>query len=223
MIHPHLQNVVKRIYDEAASRYDWQHYFLTAGSDKRGRIWLVNKTVGPGMHILDNGAGTGSTGIMAARITGQTGSVTFFDLSEGMLQIARKKVEKTGLSCPVYYQQGDMHHLPFEDEHFDTVLATYSLDPLKDPMQAFHEMYRVTKPGGLIGVAHETVPQSRFLNMLTDKIERIIWHLPSLSLACRPVNIWSGINQLNGYLTEEKKIGVPLWPFQLLIFRKKVT
>ncbi len=222
MIPAHPQNDVRKIYDEAASRYDWQHAILTAGADNRGRRWLINKTVGPGIHILDAGSGTGSTGIAAARIAGKNGSVTFYDLSPGMLEIAGKKAQKSNIDCPFFFETGDLHQLPFSDNHFNTVLSTYSLDPLSYPLKAFSELYRVTKPGGLIGVAHETAPQKNFLDSISKSIEHLIWYLPKLSLACRPIEILSHLNEYKGHLVDQKRIGVPLWPFQLFIFRKKL-
>lgn len=222
MIRPHLQDDVKRIYDEAASHYDWQHSLLTAGTDNRGRRWVINKTVGPGIHVLDAGAGTGSTGMAAGRIVGKTGSVTLFDLSPKMLNVAKGKIQKEEISCPFYYKTGDLHQLPFEDEHFDTVLSTYSLDPLRDPIQAFKEMYRVTQKGGLIGVAHEVAPHSGILRIISDGVERMVWHVPKLGLACRPVDIIPVLGSLKGYLIDQKRIGVPLWPFQLFVFRKEI-
>ena len=220
MIRPHLQDEVKWIYDHAASRYDWQHAILTAGSDNRGRRWLINKTVGPGIHILDAGSGTGSTGIAAGRIAGKNGSVTFYDLSTGMLEVAKEKARKSDITCPFFFETGDLHQLPFDDEHFNTVLSTYSLDPLSDPLIAFGELYRVTKPGGLIGVAHETAPKSPVLNGISKGIEHAIWYLPKLSLACRPIEIISHLNEFKGHLLDQNRIGVPLWPFQLFVFRK---
>ena len=54
------------IYGRIARRYDRQHALITARSDQRGRALLVESAVREGDVVLDCGAGTGSTGILAA-------------------------------------------------------------------------------------------------------------------------------------------------------------
>jgi demethylmenaquinone methyltransferase/2-methoxy-6-polyprenyl-1,4-benzoquinol methylase len=95
------------VYDRVSRRYDFQHSFFTAGSDQRGRRLLVEKTVKPGDRVLDCGAGTGSTSLMAARSVGPTGKVTLFDISEGMLAVAKQKAANGGLLDQLAFQTGD--------------------------------------------------------------------------------------------------------------------
>ena len=121
---------LKRIYGHRAKRYDFQHAFITAKADQMGRKLLVKKSVAEGNEVLDCGSGTGTTGIMAAQKIGRNGKITFFDLSDDMLAVAKKKVTREGLQDRVTFQVGDMVHLPFDDNKFDVVLSTYSLCPL---------------------------------------------------------------------------------------------
>ena len=180
---------VNQIYNRAARRYDRQHGFLTAGSDQRGRMMVVAQTVSPGDTVLDCGAGTGSTALLAAQRAGDTGSVTLFDLSANMLAIARQRAETAGLAARITVQTGDMLRLPFDDNSFDAVLSTYSICPLYDPAQGALELYRVVKPGGRIGVAHSTEPQRRWVKWLADAVEAVVWKIPALSLGCRAVSV----------------------------------
>jgi len=115
---------------------------------------------------------------------------------------------------------GDMAQLPFSDGRFDVVLSTYSLCPLHDPRLAARELYRVTRPGGLIGIAHSTEPQRRWVRWLADRAENLIWRFPGLSMGCRAVEVLPALQEAGGELIFQRYYGVPLWPFLASVLRK---
>jgi demethylmenaquinone methyltransferase/2-methoxy-6-polyprenyl-1,4-benzoquinol methylase len=211
------------VYNRVAERYDFQHSFFTAKSDQRGRELLVDKAVSPGDRVLDCGAGTGSTGLLAAQKVGATGKVVLFDMSDGMLAVATQKMVQARMQERVEFEAGDMLGLPFEDNSFDVVLSTYSLCPVYDPVRAATELYRVTRPGGRIGIAHSTDPNTPLVKWLADRVERIVWHLPSLSLGCRSVSVLPVLQQLKCKVIFKKYMGVPLWPFLVFVAEKQAT
>jgi len=173
-----------------------------------------------GDHVLDSGAGTGSTGLMAARKAGARGKVTLFDLSEDMLAVAREKAARAGLHDRLVFQTGDMVHLPFADASFDAVLSTYSLCPLYDPAQGALELYRVLRPGGRLGCAHSAEPQGRFARWLADRVEDVAWRVPWLSMGCRAVSVVPTLERAGGRVEFLGHIGVPLWPFLVFVVGK---
>lgn len=211
---------LKQIYARLARHYDLQHGLITARTDQRGRRQLVELLVDPSDRVLDCGAGTGSTGILAAQRVGLSGQVILFDLSEDMLAVAQEKVSHANLQDTVDIQAGDMQQLPFEDNHFDVVLSTYSLCPVTDPTLGARELYRVTRPGGMIGITHSTHPQHPLLRWLSDKVENMAWRLPWLSMGCRAVEVRPALEAAGGRVVLEKHIGIPLWPFLLLVIEK---
>ena len=211
---------LKDVYGRIAHRYDSQHSLITAKADQRGRKLLVENAVREGDEVLDCGAGTGTTGIMAAEKAGAEGKVMMFDLSDGMLEVARKKVIENKLQNRVTFQTGDMVHLPFDDNTFDVVLSTYSLCPLYNPAKGALEMYRVTKPGGKVACAHSTEPDNLSLKWLADKVEDIAWHFHWLSMGCRSVSVLPALQKAGGKVLFSKHIGVPLWPFFVFIVEK---
>jgi ubiquinone/menaquinone biosynthesis C-methylase UbiE len=214
---------LKAIYGNIANRYDFQHALITARSDQRGRRILVENAVNEGDEVLDCGSGTGTTGIMAAKKVGQRGKVTFFDLSEYMLSVAREKVGQQNLQERVTFQTGDMVHLPFDDNSFDVVLSTYSLCPVYDPINGALELYRVTKAGGRLGIAHSTEPENVIVKYLAERIEDIAWHIPWLSMGCRSVDVVAALIKAGGKVLLTRYIGVPLWPFLVFIIEKPST
>ena len=214
---------LKSVYDRVAKRYDFQHSFFTAKSDQRGRELLVDMAVSIGDRVLDCGAGTGSTGLLAAEKVGESGKVTLFDISEGMLAVAKKKAVQDQMRERVEIKVGDMLDLPFEDNSFDVVLSTYSMCPVYDPAKAATELYRVTGPGGRIGIAHSTEPETPFVKWMADQVENIVWHIPSISLGCRSVAVLPTLEQLGCKTIFKKHIGVPLWPFLVCVAEKQAT
>lgn len=95
--------------------------------------------------VLDVGAGTGRLAIRMARAGAR---VTALDISEQMvnkLQVISYKLQVV---------TGDAESLPFKDDSFDTVVATFLIVHLKDLRRFFDEAYRVLKNGGLFLVTN---------------------------------------------------------------------
>jgi ubiquinone/menaquinone biosynthesis C-methylase UbiE len=103
-----------------------------------------------GMRLLDVGCGPGSiTRGLAERLA--PGQVVGLDLSPAILTAARQDAVERGLGN-LRYQQGDVYNLPFPDASFDAVFAHQVLQHLREPGNALREMFRVVRPGGLVGV-----------------------------------------------------------------------
>jgi ubiquinone/menaquinone biosynthesis C-methylase UbiE len=214
---------LKAVYDRIAKRYDFRHAFLTARADQRGRKMVVERTVGLGDKVLDCGAGTGSTALLAAQKAGLDGKVTLFDMSDGMLAVAKERAAAAGVRERLEFRTGDMLDLPFGDNRFDAVLSAYSLCPLYDPAKGALELYRVVKPGGRIGVAHSTDPERPVGKWLADKVERAVWHFPTISMGCRSVSVLPALERAGGRIAFKRHIGVPLWPFLVFVVEKPAT
>jgi ubiquinone/menaquinone biosynthesis C-methylase UbiE len=211
---------LRAVYDHVARWYDVQHRVVTFGSDQRGREMVVRRTVREGDRVIDAGAGTGASALMASVRVGPSGDVTLYDFSAGMLGEARRKAREQGPGGALGFVRGDMNRLPFDDGTFDAALSTYSMCPLYDPAAAARELYRVVRPGGRIGVAHSTEPDGAFVKWLADLAERVYWKVPELSLGCRAVEVLPALESAGGAVIFRKKIGFPLWPFLVFVVEK---
>lgn len=211
---------VQAIYDRIANAYNFQHSLLTAGSDQRGRALLVEHAVISGDIVLDCGAGTGRTALLAAK---KARRVVLCDISEGMLAVARRNLGKLELRAEVELKTGDILNLPFADGEFDVALSTYSLCPVFDPTKGAQELFRVTKPGGRIGVAHSTEPSSKPVKALAGLVEAVVWRFPHVSLGCRPVSVLPALEGLGCKVLFKRVLGVPLWPFLVFVVQKPET
>ncbi len=139
------KNRVRDIYNKTAGYYNIFHNLGTFGLDEKGRNILINRTIKKNMYVLDAGGGTGITAIKTGYKVSESGKVVILDLSENMLEQARKNIEKLGMVQKFELKVGDMYKIPYPDETFDTVLSTYSTCPLENPMNAVQEMLRVLK------------------------------------------------------------------------------
>ncbi|HLR25478.1 MAG TPA: methyltransferase domain-containing protein [Fodinibius sp.] len=220
MVDPLSKDKLKSVYNKVASRYDWQHSFFTLNADQKGRKLVVSHTINSGDQVIDAGAGTGTTALMAAQKAGSKGKVTLYDFNEEMLNKAREKAEKAHLTDRLTFRQGDIEKLPFEGGSFDVGLSTYSMCPLYKPSVAAKELYRVIRAGGKIGIAHSIAPQNAAIKKLSEWVENIYWKIPELSLGCRAVEVLPTLESRGGKLIFKKKIGVPLWPFLVFVVEK---
>lgn len=99
-------------------------------------------------RIMDLGCGTGRHTIYLAQ---QGFDVYATDISETGLEITKKKADNLNLTN-IIYKQHDMATIPFEDDSFDAVLCIWTTGHglLNDVRRNVDEMYRVTKPGGIV-------------------------------------------------------------------------
>jgi len=104
----------------------------------------------PGMKVLDCGCGPGSITLGLAEIVAP-GEAIGTDVEDSQLELGRNAAMKRGLSN-AHFECADAYQLPFADESFDAVFISAVLGNLREPLRGLAEIYRVLKPGGVIGV-----------------------------------------------------------------------
>lgn len=156
----HKTQQVEAMFDSIAPAYDFMNSAMSFGLHRR---WL-RKAIGivagqlPA-HVLDVATGTADVAIALARRLPKA-RVTGIDLSEGMLAVGRKKVEKAALADRILLQQADCLHLPFADNTFDCVTVAYGVRNFEHLLEGYREMTRVLRKGGTLVVIELSTPRS---------------------------------------------------------------
>ncbi len=151
---------VELMFDNIAPAYDTLNHRLSLNIDRGWRKKAIRqlKPYQP-QAILDIATGTGDFAIMAAQML-KPQRLTGVDISEGMMDIGRKKVAAKGLSDIITFDKEDCTHLSYPDASYDAVMAAFGIRNFADLDKGLAEMYRVLRPGGHLSIVELTTPVS---------------------------------------------------------------
>ncbi|MBQ9451275.1 MAG: bifunctional demethylmenaquinone methyltransferase/2-methoxy-6-polyprenyl-1,4-benzoquinol methylase UbiE [Bacteroidales bacterium] len=156
---------IQQMFDGIAPDYDRLNHLMSLGVDRSWRRRALREIVVPGRsrEILDIACGTGDFSIAIARKLPSGGLVTGLDLSEGMLAVMRRKVEKAGLARTISCMQGDSETMPFADGSFDVATIAFGIRNFEHREAALQEILRVLRPGGRLVILELSVPENKLL------------------------------------------------------------
>jgi demethylmenaquinone methyltransferase/2-methoxy-6-polyprenyl-1,4-benzoquinol methylase len=149
---------VARMFDSISWRYDLLNHLLSANVDViwRRKAMRELKALKPKL-ILDVATGTGDLAIQAIKSL-DPDKVIGVDISAGMMEIGRKKIEQKGLEKKIELRRGDSENLPFEENKFDAVIVAFGVRNFENLEKGLAEMLRVVKPGGKVVVLEFSKP-----------------------------------------------------------------
>jgi demethylmenaquinone methyltransferase / 2-methoxy-6-polyprenyl-1,4-benzoquinol methylase len=150
---------VAKMFDNISARYDFLNHLLSMGIDKgwRRKAIAMLKPLRP-KAILDVATGTGDFAIQAMELAPD--KITGVDISEGMLEVGRKKIEKLGLSNRIDLKSGDSENLGFPENNFDAVIVAFGVRNFENLEKGLGEIFRVLKPGGMLVVLEFSRPRA---------------------------------------------------------------
>ncbi len=150
---------VADMFDSIAFRYDFLNRFLSAGID----IWWRKKAIKQlsslqPKHVLDVATGTADVALMTYDAL-KPEKITGIDISEGMLDLGRKKIAARGLENTIKLYTGDSENIGFKENTFDAVTVSFGVRNFQNLSKGLEEMRRVLKPGGKLVVLEFSKPK----------------------------------------------------------------
>lgn len=103
-------------------------------------------------RIIDVGCGSGATGLVLAERFVDS-EVVGIDLSEPLLQLARRTAQDSDLGDRVSFEIADVQEIPYEDDSFDVVINTNMLHLVEHPITMLNEIERILVPVGHLFIA----------------------------------------------------------------------
>jgi len=206
---------VTRSKDEARANYNrlsrW--YDWIAGSEARYRqIGVQALGLQPAERLLEIGFGTGNCLLDFARQAGPDGLVCGIDLSEGMAAVAGKSLSKAGLGERVSLVLGDAVELPFRDDSFDAIFASFTLELFDTPdiPRMLRQCSRILRPEGRLAAV--TLVKSDQPGFAERVYEWFHARMP-VAVDCRPIRAQAALLEIGFEITEvisEKMWGLPV-------------
>lgn len=150
---------VTQMFDNISGDYDGLNRVISMGIDQSWRNNVVRSVLKWNPEdLLDIATGTGDLAILFAEKS-KIEKITGLDLSEGMLEVGRKKVAQKDLSSRISLIQGDSEKLPFEDKSFDAITVAFGIRNFENLEAGLAEILRVLRPGGIFVILETSVPE----------------------------------------------------------------
>jgi len=125
----------------------------------------------PGETVLDLGSGGGIDVLLSARRVGPTGKAYGLDMTDEMLDLARRNAAEAGASN-VEFLRGHIEDIPLPNNTVDVVISNCVINLSLDKPAVFASVHRVLRPGGRLGVS-DVVAENQL--SATERGERGAW------------------------------------------------
>ncbi len=124
----------------------------------------------PGEVVLDLGSGGGIDVLLSARRVGPTGFAYGLDMTDAMLDLARRNAAERGVSN-VQFLKGEIEHIPLPDASVDVIISNCVINLSADKPQVLREAFRVLKPRGRFAIS-DIVVQGQLPAEIRQSIEQ---------------------------------------------------
>ncbi len=148
---------ITKMFDNIAESYDFLNHSLSLGMDNIWRKKAIQKLSNNPQNILDIATGTADFAISAAKYT--QAQITGIDISQGMLDVGKKKIAKKKLAKRIHLQKADSENLPFKNNSFDAVIAGFGVRNFETLSKGLSEMYRVLNTNGVLAILEPSTPK----------------------------------------------------------------
>jgi demethylmenaquinone methyltransferase/2-methoxy-6-polyprenyl-1,4-benzoquinol methylase len=179
--HSGKKQQVAKMFDNISGRYDFLNHLLSMGIDKGWRKKAI-KLLQPlkPKQMLDVATGTGDFAIQALDLNPE--KIIGVDISEGMLEVGRKKMVRLNVSDRIELKSGDSENLGFGENKFDAVTVAFGVRNFENLEKGLGEIYRVMKPGAMLVILEFSRPKkfpfkqvyNFYFKMILPKVGRLV-------------------------------------------------
>jgi demethylmenaquinone methyltransferase/2-methoxy-6-polyprenyl-1,4-benzoquinol methylase len=148
---------VAKMFDTISKEYDGLNRVISFGIDVKWRkkiVQIINNTHPD--SILDIATGTADLAILLTKT--KASKIIGLDISEGMLEVGRKKIKKLHLENTIDLNLGDSENMPFANNSFDAITVAFGVRNFENLEKGLSEILRVLKPGGTLAVLETSIP-----------------------------------------------------------------
>ena len=165
---------VAEMFDKIAFRYDFLNRFLSGGIDVYWRKRAISelKDVKP-QYVLDVATGTADVALLLSKYLSPE-KIVGIDISEGMLELGRQKIEKQKLKDRIELRAGDSEAIKFPNNTFDAITVAFGVRNFEHLQQGLAEMLRVLKPGGKLVILEFSKPRRKLFKRLYNVYMNVI-------------------------------------------------
>lgn len=148
---------VAQMFDNISGNYDGLNRVISFGIDIKWRKKVVELVgIKNPTNVLDIATGTGDLAINLTETSAK--EIIGLDISEGMLEVGRKKIITKNLSSKIQMVQADSEALPFENDTFDAITVAFGVRNFENLEKGLSEIFRVLKPAGIFVILETSVP-----------------------------------------------------------------
>jgi len=165
-------------FNTIAPAYDIANDAFTLGIHRILRKFLCRAAIKispKNAKILDVATGTGEVilGIISQR---PDIHITGIDASEGMLKVAKEKVQKKAFLFKenIELKLANALSIPYPNNSFHTITVCWGMRPLRPHSAALREIFRVLKPGGHVVILENGKPDFKFIRKIYHNYTKLI-------------------------------------------------
>ena len=148
---------IAQMFDTISENYDRLNRVISFGIDVKWRKKVLQiVTQSNPKTILDIATGTGDLAILMAQT--KAPKIIGLDISAGMLEVGRKKIQYKNLSNTIEMVLADSEEMPFEDSYFDAITVAFGVRNFENLEKGLAEILRVLKPNGVFVILETSVP-----------------------------------------------------------------
>ncbi|MGV7106316.1 bifunctional demethylmenaquinone methyltransferase/2-methoxy-6-polyprenyl-1,4-benzoquinol methylase UbiE [Flavobacterium sp. U410] len=148
---------VAQMFDNISGNYDGLNKVISFGTDAKWKQKILKMvTTQQPNSILDIATGTGDLAILFASTSAK--EIIGLDISQGMLEIGKKKIATQNLESRIQMVLGDGENIPYTDNYFDVITVAYGVRNFENLEKGLSEILRVLKPNGQLIILETSVP-----------------------------------------------------------------